>query len=398
MSASSFCVTCGIDHPVAVQEGARELLDARQRLRLDRPELGEIDRRQRRQVEARARRRRQRPRGRASAGLTNACTSSLRMRPSGPLPFTLPRSTPSSRAKRRTTGSRARWRTRASSTGAAGAAAPALGACCARRRGAVGAAPAQARLAQAALRRRCSRWRGRGGALGREAACARRASAASADSSTSTSEPSETLSPTLTLISFTDAAARATALPSSPCRDSSVTSESSALTLSPGFTNTSMTGTSLKSPMSGTLTSMVRQMRFARCLRAPYTVAGLGFSGSMPYFLIASAHLRRAAAPPRPRALSARRPRRSGGRLRRTGAAACACRERPKPSVPSTTIVARRHERADLIGERPSCNRSPRSPGPGGPSGTARRRTRAARLPDAACSSARPRARRGAAR
>ncbi len=39
--------------------------------------------------------------------------------------------------------------------------------------------------------------------------------------------------------------------------DSSVTSESSAATASPGFTSTSMTGTSVKSPMSGTLTSIV---------------------------------------------------------------------------------------------------------------------------------------------
>jgi len=38
--------------------------------------------------------------------------------------------------------------------------------------------------------------------------------------------------------------------------DSSVTSESSFLTASPGFTRTSMTGMSLKSPMSGTLISM----------------------------------------------------------------------------------------------------------------------------------------------
>ena len=37
---------------------------------------------------------------------------------------------------------------------------------------------------------------------------------------------------------------------------SSVTRESSFLILSPGFTSSSMTGTSLKSPMSGTLTSI----------------------------------------------------------------------------------------------------------------------------------------------
>ena len=39
--------------------------------------------------------------------------------------------------------------------------------------------------------------------------------------------------------------------------DSSVTSGSSGFTTSPGFTSTSITGTSLKSPMSGTFTSMV---------------------------------------------------------------------------------------------------------------------------------------------
>ncbi len=44
--------------------------------------------------------------------------------------------------------------------------------------------------------------------------------------------------------------------------DSSVTSGSSALTLSPGLTCTSMTGTSSKSPMSGTLTSVGAVMSF----------------------------------------------------------------------------------------------------------------------------------------
>ena len=46
--------------------------------------------------------------------------------------------------------------------------------------------------------------------------------------------------------------------------DSSVTSESSAATVSPGFTKISMTGMSLKSPMSGTLTSIV-----AHCIVLP---------------------------------------------------------------------------------------------------------------------------------
>ena len=39
--------------------------------------------------------------------------------------------------------------------------------------------------------------------------------------------------------------------------DSSETSDCSFATVSPGFTSTSMTSTSLKSPMSGTFTSMM---------------------------------------------------------------------------------------------------------------------------------------------
>ena len=53
--------------PVAVQVGAGELLDARQRLRLDRAELGEVDLRPGRQVERQRRRRL----ARAGAGLAS---------------------------------------------------------------------------------------------------------------------------------------------------------------------------------------------------------------------------------------------------------------------------------------------------------------------------------------
>src|SRR5208282_1158755 len=68
--------------------------------------------------------------------------------------------------------------------------------------------------------------------------------------------PSLTLSPILTLSSLTTPAAGAgTSMVA--LSDSSVTSESSAFTVSPGLTKTSMTGTSLKSPISGTLTSIV---------------------------------------------------------------------------------------------------------------------------------------------
>src|SRR5688500_17093709 len=70
------------------------------------------------------------------------------------------------------------------------------------------------------------------------------------------SEASFTLSQTLTLSIFTTPAdGEGTSIVA--LSDSSVTSESSAFTLSPAFTSTSMTGTSSKSPMSGTLTSIV---------------------------------------------------------------------------------------------------------------------------------------------
>ena len=79
------------------------------------------------------------------------------------------------------------------------------------------------------------------------------AGAAAADSSTAISVPSLTLSPTFSFISLiVPAAGAGTSIVA--LSDSSVTSESSAATVSPGFTKTSMTGTSLKSPMSGTLT------------------------------------------------------------------------------------------------------------------------------------------------
>ena len=79
-------------HPVAREVGAGDLLDPRQRLRFDGAELGEIDLRPRQQVERAAA---AELAGAAaavaaplSACLTNACTSSCRMRPFGPVPVT----------------------------------------------------------------------------------------------------------------------------------------------------------------------------------------------------------------------------------------------------------------------------------------------------------------------
>jgi hypothetical protein len=68
--------------------------------------------------------------------------------------------------------------------------------------------------------------------------------------------PSLTLSPTLMLMSFTvPAEGEGTSMDA--LSDSSVINGSSGLTRSPCFTATSMIGTSLKSPMSGTRTSIV---------------------------------------------------------------------------------------------------------------------------------------------
>jgi hypothetical protein len=63
-----------------------------------------------------------------------------------------------------------------------------------------------------------------------------------------------TTSPTLTFISFSVPAAD-DGISIDALSDSTVISDCSALIASPGFTSTSMTDTSLKSPMSGTLTS-----------------------------------------------------------------------------------------------------------------------------------------------
>ena len=65
--------------------------------------------------------------------------------------------------------------------------------------------------------------------------------------------PSSTLSPTLTFIVLRPCRRSGDGTSIVALSDSSVTSGSSGLTVSPRLTSTSMTGTSLKSPMSGTL-------------------------------------------------------------------------------------------------------------------------------------------------
>src|SRR5436309_6252579 len=94
------------------------------------------------------------------------------------------------------------------------------------------------------------------GAAGALAGVGAGAAAATPVDNVRISDPSETLSPTLT---FSSAIVPPTGDGTSivALSASSVISESSALTASPLFTCTSITATSLKSPMSGTRTSIV---------------------------------------------------------------------------------------------------------------------------------------------
>ena len=111
------------------------------------------------------------------------------------------------------------------------------------------------------------------------------AAAACAASSSRISTPSETLSPSAILISATlPAAGEGTSIVA--LSDSSSTSGSSTATVSPGFTITLMTGTSLKSPMSGTFTSIVAMCVPPVLIR--YAVRGLIFAGSIAYFAYAA--------------------------------------------------------------------------------------------------------------
>ncbi|CPO75205.1 Uncharacterised protein [Bordetella pertussis] len=96
-------------------------------------------------------------------------------------------------------------------------------------------------------------------ALGASALGASALGAAAASPAASTSRmtvPSATLSPTLTLTDFTTPADEA-GISIDALSDSTVIRLCSALMVSPAATSTSMTSTSLKSPMSGTLISTI---------------------------------------------------------------------------------------------------------------------------------------------
>ncbi|MBK8767007.1 MAG: hypothetical protein IPM01_21315 [Burkholderiaceae bacterium] len=88
------------------------------------------------------------------------------------------------------------------------------------------------------------------------------ASACAAASSTSTTLPLATLSPIFTRNSRTTPAADE-GISIDALSDSTVISDCSALTVSPGLTSTSITSTSSKSPMSGICTSIIWLMTSA---------------------------------------------------------------------------------------------------------------------------------------
>ena len=130
-----------------------------------------------------------------------------------------------------------------------------------------------------------------GAAAGAGSSVAAGAALASSSTNTKMGEPWLTLSPTLTMTPLTTPAWEL-GISIAALSLSKVMSESSFLITSPGFTNTSMIDTSLLLPMSGTVTVCSFAMKFA-----PQTVAGLGFSGSIPYFSIASVTLAMAILP-----------------------------------------------------------------------------------------------------
>ena len=199
---------------------------------------------------------------------TKPCTSSCRMRAvrSGACaPST--RSTPSSRANLRTEGDACAAVNATSSHRPRDARSRDAGEGRRRAGGALASAACGGRCEAAGA---CAAGGGAGGGAGGAARGRLCRAGVAPPRAMSTRLPSLTLSPTLTFISFTTPATGAgTSIVA--LSDSSVTSASSALTCRPAFTSTSMTGMSLKSPMSGTLTSMCSSIatepRKARCVR-----------------------------------------------------------------------------------------------------------------------------------
>ena len=236
---------------------------------------------------------------------TAPITSSLVIRPFGPVPGSAVRSRPSSRASRRTPGLACTPSKSASASAPAPAPAAALVPAAAPTSPAPAAAPATG--ASATDRAAGSRAAATGSAASSAGGSCWSVSgggstAAPSVSSSRIGDPQLTRSPTLTRSSRTVPAA-GEGMSMVALSDSRVTSGSSLWTTSPGATWISMTGTSAKSPRSGTLTSVVVAMP------APFSHAraGSGLPGSMPYRSIASATRSAGIAPSSASAVSAAR-------------------------------------------------------------------------------------------
>ena len=208
--------------------------------------------------------------------LTCALTSSAVIRPLSPVPVTRARSTPSSRANRRTEGPAcAREKPGSSMTGDAAASAAGGVTAVAAGRGVVAAAAAGgAGLAAGA-------GFSAGAAFAAADAAVVAAGSPAPGSTTAITSPFETRSPRLILSSrIVPLAGEGTSKVAFSV--SSVINGASVATVSPTLTMTSITSTSLKSPRSGTRISIGPATR-----EPAYTVTGLGLSGSMPNRAIA---------------------------------------------------------------------------------------------------------------
>ena len=185
--------------------------------------------------------------------LTKLCTSSCRMRFFGPVPVTRVTSTPSSRANLRTEGD-ACGRS-PGDIGADGNAAVGAGGAASTGAGALTTA-----TVAAAAGARADAGAGAGAVADAGAAATFGTAAPSALSSINAiSTPVLTVSPILILISLITPANGA-GISIVALSDSTVINESSALTVSPALTRISITGTSLKSPISGTNTSLIAML------------------------------------------------------------------------------------------------------------------------------------------
>src|SRR5690242_3759018 len=280
----------------------------------------------------------------AAGPRTPAITSSLVIRPFGPVPDSAVRSSPSSRASRRTPGLACTPSKSASASAPAPAPAAALAPAAAPTSPAPAVAPGTG--ASAIDRAAGSRAAASGSAASSVGGSCWSVSgggstAAPSVSSDRIGDPRLTRSPTLTRSSRTVPAA-GEGMSMVALSDSRVTSGSSLLTTSPGATWISMTGTSAKSPRSGTLTSVMaapsgpRRIGCVRVDAVPGDRVGRPVGGYRPVF--------------------GQRRQRGQGHVVPVDleeAAQVAPVVRTAVAIRSQHPVPARHEGTDLVGERP---------------------------------------------